>query len=162
VVSRTLGAIFSEEPGHYSDWLTMIILLASGWCTCYIFRWFFAEAELTKLQQKEIYFRSIRTVSDTADLAKSIISKHTVPNATWNFAATGAAHEATLHFEEEVFPEVKRPRCLKIRFEARPGTTSVVFAVQFKATSPINSFACKNIAAKVVTDLKKELQQIAA
>lgn len=162
VISRTLGAIFDQTPGHYSDWLEMIILLASGWSTCYIFRWFFAEVELIKLQQKEMYFHSVRTISDTADIAKSIISKHTVPDATWNFAATGAAQEATLHFEEEVFPEVKRPRCLKIRFEARPGTTSVVFAVQFKATSPINSFACKSIAAKVVTDLKKELQEIAA
>lgn len=117
---------------------------------------------MIKLQQQEIYFRSARTVSDTTDLAKSIIGKHTVPNATWNFATTGATQEATLHFEEQVFPEVKKPRCLKIRFEARPGISSVVFAVQVKATSPINSFACKSIAEKVVTDLKKELQHIAA
>ena len=162
VVSRTLGAIFNEAPGHYSDWHSIITLLASGWCTTYIFRWFFTEVDMIKLQQHEIYFRSARTVSDTTDLAKSIIGKHTVPNATWNFATIGATQEATLHFEEQVFPEVKKPRCLKIRFEARPGTSSVIFAVQVKATSPINSFACKSIAEEVVTDLKKELQHIAA
>lgn len=161
VISGMLGAIFPELPGHYPDWLMMTMLGASGWCTCYIFRWFFAEADLIKLQQKEMYFRSDRTVGDTADLAKSIISKHSPPNATCNFTATGTAHEATLHFEEEVFPEVKRFRCLKIRFEARPGTYSVVFAMQVKAKSPINSFSCKQIAEKVVIDLKKELQHIA-
>lgn len=162
VISGTLGAIFPELPGHYPDWLMMTMLGASGWCTCYIFRWFFAEAELIKLQKNEMYFRSSRTVGDTVDLAKSIIGKHNPPNGTWNFTATGAAHEATLHFEEEVFPEVKRFRCLKIRFEARPGTYSVLFAMQVKATSPINSFSCKQIAEKVVIDLKKELQHIAA
>jgi len=162
VISGMLGALFPELPGYYPDWLMVTMLGASGWCTSYIFRWFFAEAELIKLQQKEMYFRSTRTISDTVDLAKSIIGKHNPHNGTWNFTATGAAHEATLHFEEEVFPEVKRFRCLKIRFEARPGTYSVVFAMQVKATSPVNSFSCKQIAEKVVTDLKKELQQIAA
>lgn len=162
VISGTLGSIFPELPGHYPDWLMMTMLGASGWCTCYIFRWFFAEAELIKLQQKQMYFRSGRSLGDTVDLAKSIIEKHTVPNGSWNFAATGAAHEATLHFEEEVFPEVKRSRCLKIRFEARPGAYTVVFAMQVKATSPINSFSCKRVADKVLTDLKKELQEIAA
>lgn len=46
VISGTLGAIFPELPGHYPDWLMMTMLGASGWCTCSIFRWFFAEAEL--------------------------------------------------------------------------------------------------------------------
>lgn len=162
VISGTLGQIFPEVPGHYPDWLMMTMLLASGWCTCYIFRWFFAEAELIKLQQKEMYFRSNRTVNETVDLAKSIIEKHAAANGTWTFAASGAAQEATLHFEEEVFPEVKRSRCLKIVFEARPGAYSVVFAMQVKATSPINSFSCKQIAEKVVSDLKTELLHIAA
>jgi len=162
VISGTLGAIFPELPGHYPDWLLMTMLGASGWCTSYIFRWFFAEAELIKLQQKELYFRSRRTMGDTINLAKGIIAKHSPPNGTCNFTANGADHEATLHFEEEVLPEVKRFRCLKIRFEARPGTYSVLFAVQVKATSPINSFSCKRIAENVVTDLKKELQHIAA
>lgn len=162
LISATLGSIFPELPGHYPDWLMMTMLGASGWCTCYIFRWFFAEAELIKLQQKEMYFRSGRSLGDTVDLAKSIIAKHTVPNGSWKFAAAGAAHEATLHFEEEVFPEVKRSRFLKIRFEARPGAYTVVFAMQVNATSPINSFSCKQVAEKVVTDLKKELQEIAA
>jgi len=162
VISGTLGAIFPELPGHYPDWLLMIMFVASGWCTRYLFRWFFSEVELIKLQQQEMYFRSTHTVGDTVDLAKNIIGRHVAPNVTWTFAPTGTAHEATLHFEEEVFPDVKRPRCLKIRFEARPGAYSVVFGVQFKATSPINSFSCKTIAEKVVTDLKKELQQIAA
>lgn len=162
MISGTLGSIFPELPGHYPDWLMMTMLGASGWCTCYIFRWFFAEAELIKLQQKEMYFRSGRTINDTVTLAKGIIEKHTVKDRTWSFVANGAGHEATLHFEEEVFPEVKRSRCLKIRFEARPGAYSVVFAMQVKATSPINSFSCKQVAEKVVTDLKKELQEIAA
>jgi hypothetical protein len=39
---------------------------------------------------------------------------------------------------------------------------SVLFAMHVKATSPINSFSCKQIAEKVVADLKKELQHIAA
>jgi len=162
VISGMLGSMFPELPGHYPDWLMMTMLGASGWCTVYIFRWFFAEAELIKLQQKEMYFRSGRSLNDTVDLAKSIIEKHTVPNGSWKFAATGAAHEATLHFEEEVFPEVKRKRSLNIRFEARPGAYAVVFAMQVKATSPINSFSCKRVADKVITDLKKELQEIAA
>ena len=162
LISATLGSIFPELPGHYPDWLMMTMLGASGWCTCYIFRWFFAEAELIKLQQKEMYFRSGLSLGDTVDLVKSIIEKHTVPNGSWKFAAAGAAQEATLHFEEDVFPEVKRSRCLKIRFEARPGAYTVVFAMQVNATSPINSFSCKQVAEKVVTDLKKELQEIAA
>lgn len=162
VISGTLGQIFPELPGHYPDWLMMTMLLVSGCCTCYIFRWFFAEAELIRLQQKEMYFRSNHTVNDTVDLAKSIIEKHAAANGTWKFAANGAAQEATLHFEEEVFPEVKRSRCLKIVFEARPGAYSVVFAMQVQATSPINSFSCKQIAEKVVSDFKKELQHIAA
>lgn len=162
VISGTLGAIFPELPGHYPDWLVMVMLVASGWCTRYLFRWFFTEVELIKLQQKEMYFRSTHTVDDTVDFAKAIIGRHAIPNVIWTFASLGSAHEATLHFEEEVFPDVKRPRCLKIRFEARPGAYSVVFGVQFKATSPINSFSCKTIAEKVITDLKKELQHIAA
>lgn len=162
VISGVLGALFPELPGHYPDWLAMTMLLCSGWCSCYILRWFFAEAELIKLQKKELYFRSHRTLGDTVDLAKGIIGKHTVANGTWKFLASGAAHEATLHFEEEVFPDVKRKRCLKIRFEARPATASVMFAIQVKATSPVNSFSCKHIAAKVVAELKKELHHIAA
>lgn len=162
VISGTLGSIFPELLGHYPDWLMMTMLAASGWCTCYIFRWFFAEAELIKLQQREMYFRSGRSLSDTVDLAKSIIEKHTVPNGSWKFAAAGAAHEATLNFEEEVFPDVKRSRCLKIRFEARPGTYTVVFAMQVKASSPVNSFSCKQVAEKVLADLKNELEEIAA
>jgi cytochrome c biogenesis protein CcdA len=65
VITGTLGAIVPEVPEHYSDWLMMTMLGASGWCTCYIFRWFLAEAELIELQRKEIYFRSSRTIGDT-------------------------------------------------------------------------------------------------
>jgi len=162
VISGTLGAIFPELPGHYPDWLMMTMLFASGWCTCYIFRWFFSEVELIKLQQKELYFKSNRTLSDTVELAKSAIAKQSRPNAEWKFTTDGALHEATIEFVEEVFPDVKKQRQLVIRLEARPGKYSVVLAMEVKAKSPINSFACKQIADAIVTELKKELQEIAA
>lgn len=161
VITGILGAIFPELPGHYPDWLMMPMLGSSGWCTCYILRWYDAKTKLIKLQQKEMYFRSSRSIGDTVDLAKSIIGKHTVSNETWKFVATGAIHEATLHFEEEVFHEMKRSRCLKIRFEARPGTSSVVFAMHITATSPLNSFTCKQLAEKIIADFKKELHHLA-
>jgi DNA mismatch repair ATPase MutL len=162
VISGTLGSIFPELPGHYPDWLMMTMLSVSGLCTCYIFRWFFAESELIKLQQKEMYFRSRRTAADTVTLAKSIIRKHNAPNETWKFTVSGAVHEATLHFEEEVFPEVKRSRNVKIRFEVKPGFYSVLLAVEVRTASPINGFSCKRIVDAVLHDLNSDFQQIAS
>lgn len=162
VISGTLGAIFPALPGHYPDWLMMTMLGASGWCTWYIFRWFFAESELIKLQQKELYFKSGRTMADTLDLVKTVITKHSRPNSEWKFITNATSQEATIEFVEEVFPELKRVRNMVIRFEARPGKHTVVLAMEVKVKSPINSFSCKQIAEAVVTELKKELQQIAA
>jgi len=162
VISGTLGAIFPELPGHYPDWLMMTMLGGSGWCTCYIFRWFFAESELIKLQERELYFKSNRTMADTLELAKTIIAKHSRPSAEWKFVINATSQEATIEFVEEVFPEVKRPRNVVIRFEARPGKHSVVLAMEVKVKSPINSFSCKQIAEAVITELKKELQEVAA
>lgn len=162
VISGTLGAIFPELPGRYPDWLMMTMLGASGWCTWYIFRWFFAESELIKLQQRELYFKSNRTMADTLELAKTIIRKHSRPNAEWKFITNATAEEATIEFIEEVFPELKPARNVIIRFAARPGKYSVVLAMEVKVKSPINSFSCKQIAEAVITELKKELQEIAA
>ncbi len=162
VITSVLGTVFPELTGHFPDWMQALMLLGSGWCSWYIFRWFFSEAELIKLQQKELYFKSNRTLSDIVELAKSAIAKQSRPNAEWKFTTSGPVHEATIEFVEEVFPEVKRPRHLVIRLEARPGKSSVVLAIEVKAKSPINSFACKQIAEAVVTELKKELQPIAA
>lgn len=162
IITSILGTIFPELTGHYPDWMQALLLLGSGWCSWYLFRWFFSEAEVIKLQQKELYFKSNRTLSDTIELAKSAISKQSRPNAEWKFTTNGSVHEATIEFVEEVFPEVKRPRHLVIRLEARPATYSVMLAMEVKAKSPVNSFACKQIAEAVVTELKKELQPIAA
>lgn len=162
VISVTLGTLFPELPGHYPDWLMMMMLGASGWCTWYIFRWFFAESELIKLQAREHYFRSSRTMADTLELARTIIGKQSRPNAQWKFTSNATSQEATVEFIEEVFPEVKRARNVVIRFEARPGKHSVVLAMEVKVKSPINSFSCKQIAEAVISELKKELQEIAA
>lgn len=162
VITSVLGAVFPELPGHYPDWMQALMLFGSGWCSWYLFRWFFSEAQLIKLQQRELYFKSNRTLSDTVELAKNAIAKQSRPNAEWKFTANGSVYEATIQFVEEVFPEVKRPRHLVIRLEARPGKSSVVLAMEVKAKSPINSFACKQMAEAVLTELKKELQPIAA
>ena len=162
VITSVLGTVFPDLPGHYPDWMQAPMLFGSGWCSWYLFRWFFSEAELIKLQQKELYFKSNRTLSDTVELAKSTIAKQSRSNAEWKFTTNGSVHEATIEFVEEVFPEVKRPRHLVIRLEARPGKSSVVLAMEVKAKSPINSFSCKQMAEAVVTELKKELQPIAA
>ncbi|MBI5173519.1 MAG: J domain-containing protein [Candidatus Melainabacteria bacterium] len=162
VISGTLGAIFPELPGHYPDWLMMTMLGASGWCTWYIFRWFFAESELIKLQQKELYFKSNRTMADTLELAKTIIRKHSRPNSEWKFMSNETSQEATIEFVEEVFPELTRVRNVVIRFEARPAKHAVVLAMEVKVKSPINSFSCKQIAEAVVAELKKEFQELAA
>lgn len=162
VITSILGTLFPEWAGHYPDWMQLLLLIGSGWSSWYIFSWFFSEAELIKLQQKELYFKSNRTLSDTVEFAKSVIAKQSRPSAEWKFTTNGSVHEATIEFVEEVFPEVKRPRHLVIRLEARPGKSSVVLAMEVKAKSPINSFACKQMADAVVTELKKELQPIAA
>lgn len=162
LITSVLGTVFPELTGHFADWMQALMLFGSGWCSWYIFRWFFSEAELIKLQQKELYFKSNRTLSDTVDLAKSAIAKQVGPNADWKFTTNGSVHEATIEFVEEVFPDVKRPRHLLIRLEARPGKSSVVLAMEVKAKSSINSFTCKRMAEAVVTELKKELQPIAA
>lgn len=114
VITSVLGTAFPELPGHYPDWMQVLMLFGSGWCSWYLFRWFVSEAELIKLQQKELYFKSNRTLSDTVELAKSAIYKQSRPNAEWKFTTNGSLHEATLEFVEEVFPEVKRPRHLVI------------------------------------------------
>lgn len=162
LITSVLGTVFPELTGHYSDWMQALLLFGSGWSSWYIFRWFFSEAELIKLQQKELYFKSNRTLSDTVELVKSAIAKQSRPNAEWEFTTSGSVHEATIEFTEEVFPEVKRPRHLVIRLEARPGKSSVVLAIEIKAKSPINSFSCKQMAEAVVMELKKELQPSAA
>lgn len=162
VITSVLGTVFPELVGHYPDWLQALLLFGSGWCSWYVFRWFFSEAELIKLQQKELYFKSNRTLSDTIELAKSAISKQSRPNAEWKFTTNGSVHEATIEFVEEVLPELKRPRHLVIRLEARPGRYSVMLAMEVKAKSPVNSFACKQIADAVVAELKKQLQPMAA
>ena len=162
VITSVLGTVFPELTGLYPDWMQALLLFGSGWSSWYIFRWFFSEVDLINLQRKELYFKSNRTLSDTVDLAKSAIAKQARPNAEWKFATNGSVHEATIEFVEEVFPEVKRPRRLVIRLEARPGKSSVVLAMEVKAKSPINSFTCKQMTEAVVMELKKELQPIAA
>ena len=80
VITSVLGTVFPELTGHYPDWMQALLLFGSGWCSWYLFRWFFSEAEVIKLQQKELYFKSNRTLSDTIELAKSAISKQSRPN----------------------------------------------------------------------------------
>lgn len=101
-------------------------------------------------------------MADTLELARTIIGKQSRPNAQWKFTSNATSQEATVEFIEEVFPEVKRARNVVIRFEARPGKHSVVLAMEVKVKSPINSFSCKQIAEAVISELKKELQEIAA
>ncbi len=162
IISATFGVIFPELPGHYPDWMMAAMLFVSGWCSWYIFRWFFAETELIKLQQKELYFTSSHTLADTIELAKTVIGKQALPNATCTFSIVGNTHEANIQFDEEVFPDVRRPRSLKFRFAVRPAAASTRLVLEIKAESPFNAFSCKHMAETVVTELKKELDQIAA
>ena len=162
IITATLGLIFPDLPGHYPDWLTPILLFGSGYVTTYLFRWYFAEAEIIKLQEQPRFFRTDRTTQNSLEYLKLIIGKQTRPNAQWKFVSAGTTQEAILQFDEEVIPELKRSRTVLIRFEARQSTLGAIVGLEIRSTSPINSFACKKIANSILVELKKDFHEVAA
>lgn len=161
IITATLGLIFPELPRHYPDWLTPFLLGGSGYITVYLFRWYFAEVEIIKLQEQARYFRTERSVQNSIDYLKMTIEKQTRQNAQWKFISSGCAQEAILEFEEEVFPEMKRSRRIVLRFEVKDSTIGRIIGLEVRASSPINSFSCKKITESVLVELKKDFQEVA-
>lgn len=162
IMTATIGLIFPDLPGRYPDWLVPFLLGASGYITTYLFRWYFAETEIIKLQGQARFFRTDRTVQNSIEYLKLTIGKQARPNAQWKFLVSGTAHEAILEFEEEVLPEIKRPRRVVLRFEVRDSAVDRIVGLEVRSKSPVNSFSCKKIAESVLVDLKKDFQEFAA
>lgn len=162
IITAAIGLIFPDLPGHYPDWLVPFLLGGSGYITTYLFRWYFAETEIIKLQEQARFFRTDRTVQNSIEYLKLTIGKQARPNAQWKFLASGTAHEAILEFEEEVLPEMKRLRRVVLRFEVRDSAVGRIVGLEVRSKSPINSFSCKKIAESVLVELKKDFQEFAA
>lgn len=162
IITAGLRLIFPDIPGSYPEWAMPFLLGGSGYVTVYLFRWYFAEVRIIKLQEQTLYFRTDRTVKNSIEYLKMTIEKQTRPNAQWNFLSSGAAQEAILEFEEEVLPEQKRPRRIVLRFEVKESTIGRLVGIEVRTTSPINSFSCKKIAESVLVELKKEFHEISA
>lgn len=161
IVTASIGLIFPELSGHYPDWLMLFLLGGSGYITTYLFRWYFAEVGIIKLQEQARYFRTDRTAKNSLEYLKLTIEKQTRQNARWKFISSGGAQEAILEFEEEVFPEMKRSRRIVLRFEVNESTAGRIIGLEVRASSPINSFTCKKIAESVLVELKKDFQEVA-
>lgn len=162
ILSATLGLIFPEFAGHYPDWLQAILFFAWGYVTWYIFRWYFTETEVIKLQQRKLFFRTDRSIQNSIEFVKLVIGKQARLDAQWRFESGSSGHEAILEFAEEVLPEIKRTRRLVIRFETRQTAVGAVVGVEVRATSPVNSFSCKQIAESIVVELRKHFHEVAA
>ncbi len=162
IITAGLRLIFPDLPASYPDWAMPFLLGGSGYVTVYLFRWYFAEVGIIKLQEQTVYFRTERTVQNTIEYLKMIIEKQNRPDAQWKFLSSGTAQEAILEFEEEVLPEQKRPRRIVLRFEVKESTIGRLVGIEVRTTSPIHSFSCNKIAESVLVELKKEFHEIAA
>lgn len=162
IITAGMRLIFPDLPASYPDWAMPFLLGGSGYVTVYLFRWYFAEVRIITLQEQTLYFRTDRTVQNSIEYLKMTIEKQTRPNAQWKFLSSGTAQEAILEFEEEVFPEQKRPRRIILRFDVKDSTIGRLVGIEVRTTSPINSFSCKKIAESVLVELKKEFHEIAA
>lgn len=162
IITAIIGLIFPDLPGHYPDWLVPFLLGGSGYITTYLFRWYFAETEIIKLQEQVRFFRTDRTVQNSIEYLKMTIGKQTRQNAEWKFISSGTIQEAILEFEEEVLPDLKRPRRIVLRFGVKDSTVGRMVGLEVRTTSPINSFSCKKITESVLVELKKDFQEVAA
>lgn len=162
LITAILGAIFPDLPGHYPEWSTPFLLFGSGYVTTYLFRWYFAEVEIIKLQEQTRFFTTDRTVQNSIEFLKLAIGKQIKPGAQWKFQSNGGAQEAILEFEEQLLPELKRSRKLVLRFDVKDCAAGRLVGLEVRTTSPINSFACRKIAEAVVVELKKDFREVAA
>lgn len=162
LITAILGATFPDLPGHYPEWLTPFLFFGSGYVTTYLFRWYFAEVEIIKLQEQARFFTTDRTIQNSIEFLKLAIGKQIKPGAQWKFLSNGGAQEAILEFEEQVLPEMKRPRKLVLRFEVKDYAVGRIVGLEVRTTSPINSFSCKKIAEAVLVELKKDFHEVAA
>jgi hypothetical protein len=97
-----------------------------------LFRWYFAEVRIIKLQEQTLYFRTDRTVQNSIEYLKMTIEKQARPNTQWKFHSCGSAQEAILEFEEEVLPEQKRPRRIVLRFEVKESTIGRLVGIEVR------------------------------
>ncbi len=162
LISAILKLMFPELPAGYPEWLQLLMLLASGSITWYLFRWYFAESQIINLQEKALYFKTNRSLPNTLEFLRLAIGKHKMASAEWKFSTKGTAQQAVLEYEEKILPELTSKRRLVIVFAAKPTPGGVVAAVEVKAKSPINSFSCNKLARAIISELKKELHEIAA
>jgi len=157
-----LRALFPETPSALPDGLQLLVLCASGYISSYLFRWFFAEAEILKLQEKPVYLRAADSTAAAIEQFKAILSKHKACCAEWKFYAAGETHEAVLEYEEQLAPELKPKRQLSIRFAAKAAVHGSVVAMQIKVASPINSFSCTSLTKSIISALKAQFKDMAA
>ncbi|HEY9787577.1 MAG TPA: DnaJ domain-containing protein [Candidatus Obscuribacterales bacterium] len=162
IIASIIRFLFPDVGREFPDWLQMLILGSSVYCTILLFRWFFAETEIIKLQEKVFYFRTARTPSNVIEYLKIVLGKNTQPNFQWNLSQEGHCHNAVLEYQEQILPDWKEKRELVIRFAAKPASAGAVVALEIRAKSPVNSFSCNRIARAIIEDLRKELQEISA
>lgn len=117
---------------------------------------------MIKLQEKVLYFKTDRSLANSVEFLKLVIGKQKTTSAEWTFSPKGVAQEAVLEYEDEILPEWKIKRRLVIKFAAKSAPNGAVVALEVKAKSPINSFSCKRYAKAIISDLKKDLQELVA
>lgn len=166
-VVSLLRALVPELPSQLPDCLQLGVLCVSGYVSCYLFRWFFAEREIIELQAKPVYLRADQSPEATILHLRAAIANQKVQTAEWMFSVSEGVHAATLEYEEILFKdfnfkELNRKRRLQVRFAAKPVTRGTVVALEIRARSPVNSFSCNALAKAIIADLKTHLHEIAA
>lgn len=155
--ASAINLVFPEMVGHYPDWLSTGIFFGGIATTIYIFRWYFVETELIKLQEKKFQYISENKPEELSTNLKEIFNKHRRKASIWSFIKTEYGQTATLHFDEDVLPDMKRPRRIEIIYWITPTTGGATLDLAFRVRSPIHSFACNKIVQGILKELKSQL-----
>ena len=162
LVGSATRMIFPDMGHDIPDWLQMLMVFLSGYCTYYLFRWFFAESDIIKMQEKTFYFRTNRPVSSAIEYAKLLIGKCGKSAGAWEFSAKDGMHNAALEYEEAILPDWKSKRHISVRFAAKSVSAGSVLAMEIRVSSPVNSFSCNKLSKAIIEQLRKEMHELPA
>lgn len=155
--ASTINLAFPEIVGHYPDWLSTGVAVAGIATTIYILHWYFVESELIKLQERKLQYVSDKTPEALSTLLKEIINEHRREGGIWSFIKCEWGHTATMHFHEEILPDVRRARQIEFVYRIAPTASGAMLDVAFRVKSPIHSFACNKIVQGILKELKSQL-----
>lgn len=155
--ASTINLAFPEMVGHYPDWLSTGVAVAGIATTIYILHWYFVESELIKLQERKLQYISDKTPEALSKLLNEIINEHRREGGIWSFIKCDWGHTATMHFHEEVLPDMRRARQIEIVYRVTPTASGATLDVAFRVKSPIHSFACNKIVQGILKKLKSDL-----